>query len=88
MASDDPPPLRLLRAEVATHVRRWLDIPDDEPDGLAQLQAMGVAPCDVPFLTRRPCFGPRSGLSDAARLLRGVDLGIVSAAELASMVTR
>lgn len=36
MASDDPPPLRLLRAEVATHVRRWLE------EGAASYAGEGV----------------------------------------------
>ena len=63
-------------------LRSWLSIPADEPAALQRLSELGVTPVLVPALTRLPLFGPRSGISDADRLLRAVDLRIVDPEQL------
>ena len=65
-------------------VRSWLSVPADKPAALQRLAEMGVPPSVIPALTRLPLFGPRSGISDADRLLRAVDLQIVEPEQLAN----
>lgn len=65
-------------------VRLELQIPADEPCLLEQLAAHGVDAALVTESGKWPLLGPRSGISDAARLLRGVRLNKVSFDQLAS----
>ena len=53
-------------------IRRTLGIPDDEPDKVAALSALGISPQQIAAANRESKFGPRGGLSAAARLLRAL----------------
>ena len=57
-------------------LRRELGIPDDAPEDVARLQELGIGAAQVSKSTSLPELGPRSGLSDAARLLRGLRLQV------------
>ena len=69
--------------------RSRLDIPDDSEEEIAELQQLGVVYSSALMERARrftsqstgSTFGPRSGISDAARMLRGVRLGIVTVEE-------
>jgi hypothetical protein len=54
-------------------LRSELCIPTDTAEELAALRKVGIAsPWHILALTREPAFGPRSGQSDAARILRAL----------------
>ena len=63
-------------------IRVELQIPADEPELLVKLTVHGVTPAQVTATAAWPILGPRSGISDARRLLRGARFGIVNLAEL------
>ena len=59
-------------------LRRELRVPKDEPDNLAIALAHGIDPAKVTLTAKFRNLGPRSGISDVARLIRGVDLGVTT----------
>lgn len=54
------------------HLRRELGIEDDRPEEIAELAALGIGDDEIRALTTAPMFGPRSGPSDAGRILRAI----------------
>ena len=75
------PELPLFRSAAEERTRRELGIPEDEPEEREQLAALGYGAYAIARLTADPAYGPRSGLSDAARLLRAHDFGLLPARE-------
>jgi hypothetical protein len=72
-------------------LRRELRVPEDEPENLAIALAHGMDSSKVRLTAKFRNLGPRSGISDAARLIRGVDLGVTTwprVAKRASLVTK
>ena len=59
-------------------LRRYLEVPPDSPTALDELERVGVPRADIPRHTANPRFGPRSGLSDARRLLRAVRFNLLT----------
>ena len=54
-------------------LREMLAIPDDEPEHVAKLLALGVPRERIAELSAtEPKFGPRAGVSDALRLMRAI----------------
>ena len=57
--------------------RRELNVPDDSDADVARLVQLGFSREDIRLAAFEPELGPRSGMSDASRLLRGIALGLV-----------
>lgn len=64
--------------------RRDLCVPDDDPKELEEVGKHGVTPEMVTDTARWAMLGPRSGISDVSRLLRGIRFGIVNYADIFS----
>ena len=71
--------LPLFRSAAEERTRRELGIPEDEPAEREQLAVLGYGAYAIARLAANPAYGPRSGLSDAARLLRAYDFGLLPA---------
>ena len=72
-------------------LRRELRVPEDEPENLAIALLHGMDSSKVRLTAKFRNLGPRSGISDVARLIRGVDLGVTTwprVAKRASLVTK
>lgn len=77
-------------AEKEREERSRLDIPDDSEAEIAELQELGIVYSRALMERARrytskstgTTLGPRSGISDAARMLRGVRLAIVTVEEV------
>ena len=61
-----------------------LRVPDDADSDLAALEALGFPRKRVPQTGGVAELGPRSGLSDAQRLLRALNMGVCTAEQLLS----
>ena len=75
------PTMPLFRSAAEERTRRELGIPEDEPEEREQLAVLGYGAYAITRLAADPAYGPRSGLSDAARLLRAHDFGLLPARE-------
>ena len=71
----------LFRTAAEERARRELGIPEDEPEEREQLAVLGYGPYAIARLAADPQYGPRAGMSDAARLLRAHDLDMLPARE-------
>lgn len=74
------------KAESDKQVRQWLGIGDDTDAQIMLLSdALGVPMVEVPPIVAKAIpwmkLGPRSGMSDAQRLLRGLHLGLLCPTE-------
>ena len=58
-------------------MRRELNIPTDSETDKAELFHRGFTEDDINASVHATALGPRSGISDAARLLRGIRLNVV-----------
>ena len=65
------------RAEDEGGIRRVLNIRPDSDAEMDELRKRGFTPTDVSAAFHMGELGPRDGMSSAARLLRGIRLGIV-----------
>lgn len=66
-------------AEAESHIRSVLHVPNDPPELLDEIyDTYGVNALGVQATVKWALLGPRSGLSDAARLMRGVRLGVIN----------
>jgi hypothetical protein len=72
------------RAKVAEKARRDLGVPPNEPELLEQVLAHGVTKELVAESASWSFLGPRSGISDVRRVVRGVSLGVVRWEEITS----
>ena len=68
------------QSQVEDQTRKDLSIPDDSPEDLAELAKHGITPAMSTDSARWQSFGPRSGISDARRMLRAMRLKICTAA--------
>lgn len=68
------------------YLRAELLIPDDHPTDVKALEALGVPSDRIRELTREPKFGPRSGISDARRLLRAIRFNLAPGTLLADFL--
>jgi len=57
--------------------RSWLSIPPDSAAAVNRLMNLGISTARIDVLTRDGALGPRSGISDADRVLRALDIGIL-----------
>ena len=69
----------LFRTAGEERSRRELGIPEDEPEEREQLAVLGYGAYAIARLAADPQYGPRAGMSDAARLLRAHDLDMLPA---------
>ena len=73
--------------QVEQHLRRELRIPDDDPLKLATLEREHGVSADVVDRSGRCArLGPRSGISNADRVLRGLRLNVITAPELVELL--
>lgn len=72
------------RMRMAVKAREDLGVPPNEPDLMEQVLAHGVTEKLVADSATYDYLGPRSGISDVRRLLRGVKFKLVSLEEIAS----
>ena len=69
----------LFRTAAEERARRELGIPEDGPEEREQLAVLGYGAYAIARLAADPQYGPRAGMSDAARLLRAHDLDMLPA---------
>ena len=69
----------LFRTAAEERARRELGIPEDEPEEREQLATLGYGAYAIARLAADPQYGPRAGMSDAARLLRAHELSMLPA---------
>ena len=70
------------QSQVEDQTRKDLSIPDDSPEDLAELAKHGITPAMSTDSARWQSFGPRSGISDARRMLRAMRLKICTAEDI------
>ena len=69
----------LFRTGAEERSRRELGIPEDEPEEREKLAELGYGAYAIARLAADLSYGPRAGMSDAARLLRAHELGVLLA---------
>ena len=62
-------------ASEASNAKSLLVVLPDEPEKMTVLAELGITPSMVAASANWPGFGPRSGISNAARVLRGLKFG-------------
>lgn len=62
-------------AQSESYIAEWLGIPKSTPSEIEALAPWNISPALLELSAKEPRLGPRSGLSNAARLFMGLDRG-------------